>query len=108
MGDEKVNPDDDKCIGDKHRKDVANAISEMITDPNRDNRQIGLNLADLFNQRNPNWKNRLDGHSKPIYMKWKFGPLKDYDMKLPPKGPQKKYKVDPLKPVDYRIKQQQD
>eukprot|EP00483_Globobulimina_turgida_P005684 UN05694 len=80
----------------------------MITDPNRDNKQIGLNLADLFNQKNPNFKNRLDGHARPIYQKWKFGPLKDYNMKMPPKGPQKKYKVDPLQPVDYRIQQQSD
>merc|ERR1712228_1063018 len=105
--DDKVNPANNKAIGDKHRKDVAAAISEMITDPNRDNKQIGLNLADLFTRKNPNFKNRLDGHARPIFQKWKFGPLKPYNMKMPPKGPQKKYKVDPLEPVDYKIKQQQ-
>ena len=91
--------------GDKHRDIVAKTISEMITDPNRDNKQIGLNLADLFNRKNNKFKDRLDGHARPIFMKWNFDPLKEYNMKMPPKGPKKKYKVDPLEPVDYKIKQ---
>eukprot|EP01084_Bolivina_argentea_P284012 486596_1 len=90
---------------------VWKAINEMITDPNPDNKQIGLNLAALFlNKEAPDskmFKRRLDGHARPIYQKWKFGPQKPYDLKMPPKGPKKKYKVDPLEPVDYRIKQQQ-
>ena len=78
----------------------ASHISESVS-----GKLAGLS-ADLFAQRDPKWKQRLDGHARPIYQKWKFGPLKPYDMKMPPKAPKKKYKVDPLEPTDYKIKQQ--
>eukprot|EP01083_Nonionella_stella_P175865 613794_1 len=42
-----------------------------------------------------------------LLREWEFGPLRPYDLQMPPKGPHKKYKVDPLEPVDYRIKQEQ-
>jgi len=101
--DDKVGPT--KQIGDRHRDAVARAIGEMMTDPNRDNKQIGINLADLFSKKDRDkFRNRLDDDGK-IAFDWKFRPLKPWEMKMPPKGPQKKYKVDPLQPVDYKIKQ---
>ena len=108
VGDKEAPSSGSRVNGDKHRDDVAAAISEMICDPNPENKRIGLNLADLFNERNGAFKRRLDGHALPIYQKWKFGPLRPYDMKLPPKGPLPKSKVQPINPADYVIKQQQD
>eukprot|EP01084_Bolivina_argentea_P284011 486595_1 len=52
-------------------------------------------------------KNRDTLVLMPPQHEWQFGPLRPYDLQMPPKGPNKKYKVDPLEAVDYRIKQEQ-
>lgn len=102
--DDKVGPT--KQVGDRHRDGVAKAISEMMTDPNPDNKQIGYNLADLFSKKDrPKFRSRLDDDGK-IAFDWKFKPLKPWELQGVPPGPKKKFKVDPLEPVDYKIKQQ--
>lgn len=108
VGDQEAPSKGSKVNGDRHRDGVAAAISEMICDPNRDNKQIGLNLADLFIAQNGAFKKRLDAHSLPIYQKWKFGALRPYNMKLPPKGPPPKKVDHEFNPSDYVIKQQQE